>query len=399
MAIVPSFIYKYVAVFFLLLNGRGLLAQDSLQFISVLAPELVEISGLIKTKNNQFLAITDSGNPPHVYVLDSAGIIVKTVEVTNAKNVDWETITKSDRGIIYVGDIGNNDNNRKDLAIYAIFEEDILSKTKVQSGVINIKYADQKEFPPAKTELNYDAESLISFGNHLYLFTKNRTKPYTGYTYLYKIPTSTKPHEIEKIDSLFTGAEMATSWITDATLSPDKRHLILLSQDRFFMISDFYKNDFFSGIITEVNFNYVSQKESVCFTNDTTLILADERQVAFGGNLYQFNITHQIAKIDSIRKWEVTINTDSSFIDTLWIDFDLEVKADVYYEVFNHNMNQIDFDKIGFLDKGKHRVALVPKNLINGHYMLNIKVGNRPHGFFVYRFEEVDFDELNKQRD
>jgi len=399
MAIVPSFTYKYVGVFLLLLIGKVLIAQDSIQFINSLSPELEEISGLIKTKNNQFLAITDSGNPPYIYVLDSAGNIVKTVQVSNAKNVDWETITKNDHGIVYVGDIGNNENKRKDLAIYAIFEEDILTKTKVQSGAINVKYDDQKEFPPAKAELNYDAESLIHFGNQLYLFTKNRTKPYSGYTYLYEIPTSTKPHKIVKIDSLYTGSEMATSWITDATLSPDKRHLILLSQDRFFMISDFYQNDFFSGILTEVPFNNASQKESVCFSNDTTLILADERNVAFGGNLYQYNIAQQIAKIDSIRQWEVAINTDSSFVDTLWIEFDLEVKADVYYEFFNHNMKQIDFGKIGFLNKGKHRIALAPKNLINGQYMLNIKVGNRPHGFFVYRFEEVDFDELNRPRD
>ena len=396
MATVPSSIFKYVVVF-LFLSGMSLQAQDSLKFVASMSSELEEISGMINTKNGKFLAITDSGNPANIYVLDSAGKIVKVVEVSNAKNVDWETITKSDRGIIYVGDIGNNDNKRKDLAIYAIFEEDILTKTKVQSGVININYANQKDFPPAETELNYDAESLISFGDNLYLFTKNRTKPYTGYTYLYEIPTSTKPHEIVKIDSLFTGTEMATSWITDAALSPDKRHIILLSQDRFFMLSDFYKNDFFSGIFTEVNLNHASQKESVVFLNDTTLMFSDERQKVFGGNLYTFSFENKIAQIDSIRQWEVLINTDSSFVDTLWMDFVLSVKANVYYEVFNHSMKRVDFGKIGFFEKGEYRVPLTPKNIINGNYMLNIKVGNRPHGFFIYRFKEVNFDELEKK--
>ncbi len=393
MAIVPLSTFKHLGVF-LFLFGSGLQAQDSLQYVASLTPELEEISGLVNTKHSQFLAITDSGNPPNIYVLDSAGAIVKVVKIDNAKNVDWETITRDGKGIVYVGDIGNNDNRRKDLTIYRMFESDILSKNKVLAAEINFKYSNQKNYPPAQTELNFDAESLIYFNNKLYLFTKNRTLPYSGYTYLYKIPIKPGQHTLKKLDSLFTGTDMATSWITDAALSPDKRHLILLSQDRFFMISDFYKNDFFSGIFTEVNLNYASQKESVCFIDQNTLMIADERQKILGGNLYTYSIENKIARIDSIRKWEVMINTDSSFVDTLWMDFVLSVKADVYYEVFNQNMKRVDFGNMGLFEKGEHRVPLVPKHLINGNYMLNIRVGTRPHGFLIYRFEEVDFEKL-----
>jgi sugar lactone lactonase YvrE len=47
-------------------------------------------------------------------------------------NIDWEDITKDKDGNLYVGDFGNNDNERKDLCIYKIDKKSLTTKVPFQ---------------------------------------------------------------------------------------------------------------------------------------------------------------------------------------------------------------------------------------------------------------------------
>ena len=52
----------------------------------------------------------------------------------------------------------------------------------------------------------------------------------------------------------------------------------------------FASDDFLNGTATELPFNHESQKESICFKNDSTLYITDEKSHGGGGNLYEFDL-------------------------------------------------------------------------------------------------------------
>ncbi|WP_243389575.1 hypothetical protein [Flavobacterium cyanobacteriorum] len=107
---------KCAIVPFLLLTlactaGSGIL-------IRVAALPLSEVSGIEYT-GNALWAIEDSGNKNILYRLSDAGEITAQIAIA-CKNKDWEDITSDTEGNLYIGDFGNNDNDRDDLAIYKI---------------------------------------------------------------------------------------------------------------------------------------------------------------------------------------------------------------------------------------------------------------------------------------
>ena len=89
--------------------------------------ELKEISGIEQISGDLFVSINDSGDEPYLYFLNSKGVIRHKMYVAGAENMDWEDITY-DGKYLYVGDLGNNLNNRRDLALYKI-EIDTTIKT------------------------------------------------------------------------------------------------------------------------------------------------------------------------------------------------------------------------------------------------------------------------------
>ena len=396
METVLSYISK--GFIFLAFVSSALMGQTPFQTMATLDGKMKEISGIVKGRDNTFIAINDGGNSNEVHLLNAQGEVIKTVNVTNAVNKDWEAIAKDQEGHIYLGDIGNNENKRKDLSIYKVRESEVYSKTEVTAEVISFQYEDQQEFPPPVAAKTFDAEAMIVRYNRIYIFTKNRTNPFTGYTYQYRIPNATGNQIAIKTDSLFMGEVASESWITDAAFSADLRHLILLSHNKVWLISDFYRDHFLKGFVQEIPLNHFSQKESVSFMNDTTLVIADETLLLNKGKLYHLDITKNIALIDSLRKKEVILPT-KVFEDSLKVELNTVVGGDVFFEIFDQNMNRVDFARIGYFDPGQNTFWIKPKKVMNASYMLNVRVGNRPHGFFVRRFKEVDWDELYRIRD
>ncbi|HCV04522.1 MAG TPA: hypothetical protein DG048_17950, partial [Pseudoalteromonas sp.] len=83
-------------------------------------PKVKEISGIEFDKYKRLWAINDSGDQPKLYRLNKDGSIAKEILVTNAKNIDWEDMTQNKFGHFFLGDFGNNNNDRKWLTIYKI---------------------------------------------------------------------------------------------------------------------------------------------------------------------------------------------------------------------------------------------------------------------------------------
>ena len=97
-----------------------LLKVGNFQFeqIASLPAILNESSGLENAGSGEFWSHNDKGGNPELYRFDTLGMLEQTLRITNASNVDWEDMTIDDAGNIYIGDFGNNNNERTDLKIY-----------------------------------------------------------------------------------------------------------------------------------------------------------------------------------------------------------------------------------------------------------------------------------------
>lgn len=136
-----------------------------------LTDDMQETSGLILV-DGSFYTFNDSGGEAELYQIDTvSGLVARTIKVTDAKNKDWEAITADDE-FIYIGDIGNNWGNRKDLVIYKCPIAG-LKNGSLSSEKIVISYEDQKVFDNEPHKHEYDAEGLFVRDNRLYLISKN----------------------------------------------------------------------------------------------------------------------------------------------------------------------------------------------------------------------------------
>ncbi|GCD78655.1 hypothetical protein JCM31826_21370 [Thermaurantimonas aggregans] len=223
----------------------GLSQRVELEPVCKLPKALNENSGMVAWGDTLLWLINDSGNDPILYAINTRCVIVKKIWVKGAENIDWEELAEDQEGNIFIGDIGNNSNKRETLAIYKISKRDLIQfPDSVQPiETICFFYGNQPHFTPEKSKRYFDAEALFYYNNSLILVTKNRTDPFDGKAYVYRIPIEEGNHRLFPDDSLFTGLGlMELHWIAGADrLSEDK--ILLLGYDKLFLttIKEFKK--------------------------------------------------------------------------------------------------------------------------------------------------------------
>ena len=123
----------------------------NLTVIADLPKTLKEVSGIETIKDSELVwMLNDSGNKAHLYGLNLKGKIVKELKI-DAKNNDWEDISADNQGNIYIGDFGNNQNTRKNLAILKVKKSDLNNTSeKIKEERIHFYYPEQAKFPPKK---------------------------------------------------------------------------------------------------------------------------------------------------------------------------------------------------------------------------------------------------------
>jgi hypothetical protein len=260
-----------------------------LKQIAELPKGLKEISG-IAYANNLLYAIEDSGNTNEVIVMDTLGRITKNITVSNVDNIDWEDLTFDNKGNLYIGDFGNNDNVRKDLAIHKINQSNLQNNEVKTEYKITFEYPEQTNFPPKRKDLMFDAEAFFEYKGNFYLFTKNRSRGFDGTSYIYKVPNKSGHHQAKLIKKIKTCSDYHNCAITSAAISPNGSKFVLLSHSKVWLFENYSKNDITSVEMIELHLNHYSQKEAICFKNNEELLIADERVKKNGGKFYETSI-------------------------------------------------------------------------------------------------------------
>lgn len=277
--------YRLLCCLFVLMSCTS---QDfkMLEITGDLPNNLKESSGIVNLQgSDNFWMVNDSGNTNEIFEVAENGKIQQVVRVENAKNKDWEDLASDGKDTIFIGDFGNNNNKRRDLGIYTVAISSI-KKGQVKAIKSNFYFEDQKKFPPKKKDRNFDVEAFIYANGYFYLFTKNRSSEFDGFTKLYKVPAQSGSHSAELIGSFKTCMNSKKCVITAATISKNNKELVLLTHSKLFLFTNFKEDDFFNGSVSEINLHHNSQKEALCFKGNA-IYITDEATKKSKGNLYR----------------------------------------------------------------------------------------------------------------
>ncbi len=261
-----------------------------LTFVTKLPKKLNENSGMVYTAASNLWFIEDSGNADNIYQVDLKGNLLKKLEIKGGKNKDWEDLTQDENGNVYIGDFGNNRNDRQDLVIYKIPNPDLEKGQEIKAEKIKFSYPEQQKFPPKKNGLLYDAEAFFHANDSLYIITRNRSHPFSGKALVYKLPAKKGTYKATLVDTLTLCDDRKKCQVTSATIAPDKKTVILLGYGNLWIFRDFKGSDFTKGKMQTIDLETSSQLESIIFKTKDTLLLSDEQTKIYGRNLYSYTL-------------------------------------------------------------------------------------------------------------
>ena len=241
-----------------------------------------ETSGL-EYYNNNFLTHNDSGGETILYEFNKEGNIVDEHFIENCgENNDWEDITADNRNI-YIANSGNNYGTRQNLAVLILDKENDFECT----GQIQFKYKNQINFEN-RNRHPYDSEGIISVGDELILFSKDRENLMTELYSLPKIPGS---YEIEPIHSY-----PVNSLITGADYNDELKLVALVGYDfnwnqYFYKISNFDLSNMEQSVIEKFKIPVgKAQIEAVKIIDESSFWITSEDEGNGFPRLFKFKI-------------------------------------------------------------------------------------------------------------
>jgi len=248
--------------------------------------EVNETSGLAKM-DSTYWTHNDSGGEAVIYQISvPAGQVIRKVEIDGVKNHDWEELTY-DSMYLYIGDFGNNLGGRKNLMIHRVSITDISNMDIVTPETISFSYPDQEKYYRGYNH-NHDCESMITYGDSIYLFSKNWLDKRCKLFALPKEPGSYAARLISEFDSKGT--------VTAAVLSEDEQHLYLLGYnpgvgfDPFvWSITNWSGENFLSGAKERRNIKVRRQMEAIEVINNKDLLLSAEHEGTGYPALFRLN--------------------------------------------------------------------------------------------------------------
>jgi hypothetical protein len=207
---------------------------------TVRQPELDEASGLVQsaTHPERFWLHNDSGDVARIFAVGLDGNVLRPpgpayhgILVEKARNHDWEDIARNGDHL-YLSDMGNNLNMRRDLGVYDVVEPDPETDRSVPAtAFLPIRYPDQTAFPPTDS-WDFDCEAIFSWNDHLYFISKTRPafRLYVqgSWATLYRLDSmrTDRANVLTVVDR----ASGLGGWVTAADTSQDGTYLAVLVQ-------------------------------------------------------------------------------------------------------------------------------------------------------------------------
>lgn len=265
-----------------------------------------EMSGIVRSRryDDLYWVHNDSGDSARIFALNGRGESIlptysrfsrygdkrekgksqwEGFEAMYANNVDWEDIAVDER-YLYIADTGNNANDRRDLAIYALSEIDPTASTR--TAVVQkwpVIYPEQTDYPA--TARHYDSESLFVDAGELYLITKHRKSGFSSNfepgAWLYRLDTRhTDRHNLlTRIDS---HPDILAA--TGADLSPDGSTLAVISVGDLWLFDRPAEGDAWLSSASRrypLKRSVLRQAEAVAWVDDRTLLITNEGREMF----------------------------------------------------------------------------------------------------------------------
>lgn len=248
---------------------------------TVTHPPLDESSGLAASRRypGLYWTLNDSGNPASLFLFDPhQGTLKAELLVDGARNIDWEDMTlgpgpRREISYLYIGDIGDNRPNRKQLQVYRLPEPDLAPRAP-RPEVFQLRYP----------EGFHDAEAMVvhPVTGDLYIITKAHLTDSGTIVFKAKAPLQAGVTTLTRIAELHFPGESSLllflGRITGGSIAPDGRHLMLCDYQRGweYTLPSARKN--FDAIWKEepkpVDLGARKQGEAVCYRLDGSAVLA-----------------------------------------------------------------------------------------------------------------------------
>ncbi|HKJ06174.1 MAG TPA: SdiA-regulated domain-containing protein [Flavobacteriaceae bacterium] len=241
--------------------------------IAKMHEDIEESSAIEMVSNSKLLwTLQDSGNDNVIYGLNKMGNIIKTIEITNIKNRDWEELTSDKNGALYIGDFGNNARKRNKFSIYKVANINNEETT-----------AETIQFKLPRNIKSKDFEAFFLYENNFYIFSKERKE-----AIVVKVPNTPGLHTAMLVNSFKLKGKRTR--VTAADISDDGKKIVLLGHNKIWLLSNFIKDNFFDGDRAVIDLGHKSQKEGITFKDNNTLYITDETKGKNYGNIYSFKL-------------------------------------------------------------------------------------------------------------
>lgn len=179
---------------------------------SPLPIELREASGTAFTADGRLWVIADSG-PAVLYAISSADSIIARVQITGARNDDWEALAGGECGdgteCLFIGEIGDNLHDAAERAVLRV-RAPVPGQTHAAAERLAFRFPDGPR----------DAEALVALPDGTILvISKGRNGPIG----VYRFPAPPQPGivTLEHVQNLSAGIAQVPDQVTGAAASPD----------------------------------------------------------------------------------------------------------------------------------------------------------------------------------
>ena len=202
--------------------------NDSQDLGTIENNQIKESSGIVASYRNKGLIWThnDSGDKNRLFAMDANGKGTREFYLEGANNRDWEAISMAtfpEGSFIYVGDIGDNNNEFPTSTIYRVQEPEITGSTPQSNTLQNVQKITYKYVDGAR-----DAEAFLidQSSKDIFIISKRESSKR-----LYRLPfpqSYTQTNTAEFVQELTFSAGAGTPlFIVDGNVSVDNKEIII----------------------------------------------------------------------------------------------------------------------------------------------------------------------------